>query len=179
MHFIVPENDVELWEKCIAGNKDAWEQLVDKYKKLVCKTILETLEKYSSPPGIDWKDIFQDVFVKLLEKLHQWQREAALATYIRAIAFRTTIDHLRKPRHVPLEKDERTDNPDPIPGIFVKELLEYLSPKERLLVKVFFIEEWKPDEIAQFLKKDIGTVYAMKSRLLDKLRKICQKHGLL
>ena len=173
------QEDIKLWGKCTGGDRAAWDILVDKYQKLVCWTVRDTLKKYSNPPEIDWQDIYQDVFIKVLEKLHQWKRKASLATYLKAIAFRTTIDWLRERKYIPLENDERTENSDPIPEIFIKELLEYLSPKERFLLIKIFIEEWSMEEIAQILNKDIGAVYTMKSRLLDKLRKICQKHGLL
>ncbi len=179
MSFVAPEDDVKLCKSCLTGNKLGWDALVKKYSKLVYKTIWNTLKKYSKPRGIDVNDVYQDVFIKILEKLHQWKGEAPLAAWIRAIAFRTTIDKLRELKFVPLEKDERTDNPDPIPEIFVRELLEYLSPEERLQARLFFIEEWKPAEIAQFLKKEIGTVYVMKNRLLERLRTICQKNRLL
>ncbi len=175
----MPEDDVTLCKRCLSGDRSAWDAFVDRYKKLVCSTVRETLKTYGNPPGIDWHDIYQDVFVKLLEKLHQWQRKATLATYVRAIAFRTTIDWLRERRHITLENDKRTVDPDPVPGIFVKEFLKYLTEKERLLVKLFFIEECPPEEIAQTLNKDVGAIYVMKSRLLDKLRKLCQERGLL
>ncbi len=176
----MPEgDDVILWKKCRDGDRSAWNTLVERYKKLVCSTIRETLRTYGNPPGIDWHDIYQDVFVKLLENLHQWQRKATLATYVRVIAYRTTIDWLRERKHITLENDQRTVDPDPVPGIFVKEFLEYLTEQERLLVKLFFIEEWPPEDIARTLNKDIGAIYVMKSRLLDKLRKLCQEHGLL
>lgn len=173
------EEDIELVKKCLGGDKKAWDALEKKFSKLVYKTTWDTLRKYSKPGGIDVNDVYQDVFIKILEKLDQWRGEASLATWIRAIAYRTTIDNLRERKFVPLEKDERTENPDPIPEIFVRELLKYLCPEQRLQVKLFFIEEWTPAEIAQFLQKDIGTVYVMKKRLLDKLRTICQKNKLL
>ena len=179
MNFVAREDDVKLCKSCLSGNKLAWDTLVKKYSKLVYKTIWGTLKKYSKPGGIDVNDVYQDVFVKIYEKLDQWRGEAPLAVWIRAIAYRTTVDDLRELKFVPLEKDQRTDNPDPIPEIFVGELLEYLSAEECLQVKLFFIEEWPPEEIGQFLKKDIGTVYVMKNRLLNKLRTICQKNRLL
>ena len=171
--------DVRLWEKCIAGNKEAWDTLVKKYSKLVYKTIWDTLKQYPNPGGIDANDVYQDVFIKILEKLHQWSRLAPLLAWIRAIAFSTTIDHLRRRIFIPLETDERTENPDPIPRIFVTELRQYLTPEDWYLVNLFFIEEWPPEDIAQTLRKGIGTIYTMKSRLLDKIRTICQRHGLL
>jgi len=178
------EEDMELVKKCVAGgggggDKGGWDTLVKKYSKLVYKTIWDTLKKYSKPGGIDVNDVYQDVFIKIYEKLDQWRGEAPLAAWIRAVAYRTTVDNLRELRFVPLENDERTDNPDPIPRIFLEELLKYLTPTEILLVNLFFILEWTPAEIAQFLGKDIGTVYVMKNRLRDKVKTICQKNKLL
>lgn len=179
MTFIAPEDDVKLCKSCLSGNKFAWDTLVKKYSKLVYKTIWDTLKKYSKPGGIDVNDVYQDVFIKILEKLDQWRAEAPLAAWIRAIAYRTTVDNLRELKFAPLENDERTDNPDPIPRIFLDELSKHLTPIEVLLTKLFFVEEWKPAEIAQYLGKEIATVHVMKHRLREKLRTICQKNNLL
>jgi RNA polymerase sigma factor (sigma-70 family) len=179
MDFSASGDDVKIWKKCIEGDKLAWNYLIDKYSGLVCRTIIDTLKKFSNPPGIDWKDIYQDVFLKLMEKLLQWHRKATLATYIRAIAYHTTIDCLRERKCIPLENDARAEDPSPEIKILINELLRDLTPKELVFVKLHFLEEWSLEEIAQFLNKRIGAIYTMKSRVLSKLREIYHKHGLL
>ncbi len=165
------KEDIKLWRKCTGGDKSAWDSLVKKYSKLVNNTIWATLRRYPNPGGTDVKDVYQDVFVKLLEKLDQWQRRATLATYIRAIAFRTTIDWLRERRYVPLE-DEQPVNPNSESTILAEELLRILSPPEQLLLRLHYIEGQSLEEVAQFLNKSVGAIYTMKSRALEKLRKI-------
>ncbi|MBS3921173.1 MAG: sigma-70 family RNA polymerase sigma factor [Deltaproteobacteria bacterium] len=177
MDFIKIDDDVKLWERCIAGDRGSWEILVDRYGRLVCKTILDTLKKFSNPSVIDWKDIYQDVFLKLKQKLHQWKRKATLATYIRAVAYHATIDRIRKQRVDPQEDNVTTDESDPLNRILVKELMSNLTPGEYLLISLHFLEEWSLQEIAELFGKDIGAIYTMKTRALAKLRKIHLTHG--
>lgn len=166
------EEDVLLWERCIAGDRDSWETLVDRFGRLVCKTILDTLKQSSNPSDIDWKDIYQDVFLKLKQKLHQWKRKSTLATYIRAVAYRATIDRIRKQRAISEKNIVTTDGPDPLDRLVIKRLMSNLTPSEYLLISLHFLEGWPLQEIAGLLGKEIGAVYTMKARALAKLRKI-------
>lgn len=191
-------DDGRLWSECMSGDKSAWDTLVKKYSKLVYATIWRTLKEYPNPGFVDVKDVYQDVFIKILEKLHQWERRASLAAWIRVIARRTTIDHLRRQRHIPQEsyKDELGDhsgqsadedespqdeyslggvqNMDPGDKIFANELLTKLNPTELTVIRLNFIEGWSPEEIAEFLNKKVGAIHTIKSRALEKLRKICK-----
>jgi len=167
------EEDIRLWERCMAGDRDSWETLVDRFGRVVCKTVLDTLKRFSNPSDIDWKDIYQDVFLKLKQKLHQWKRKSTLATYIRAVAYHATVDRIRKQRAGQQESNVTTDEgPDPLSGMVVKELMIYLTPGEYLLISLHFLEGWSLQEIADLLGKEIGAVYTMKTRALAKLRKI-------
>jgi len=166
------EEDIRLWERCMAGDRESWETLVDRFGRLVCKTVLDTLKQFSNPSDIDWKDIYQDVFLKLKQKLHQWKRKSTLATYIRAVAYHATIDRIRKQRVAHQETNATTDRADPLNRMIVKELLDLLTPGEYLLISLHFLEGWSLQEIAGLLRKEIGAVYTMKTRALAKLRKI-------
>lgn len=166
------EDDILLWKRCMAGDRGSWETLIDRFGRLVCKTIIDTLKQFSNPAGIDWKDIYQEVFLKLKQKLHQWKRKSTLATYIRAITYRVTIDRIRKQRVAPQENNAATDEDDPLNRMIVKELMTHLTPGEYLLISLHFLEGWSLQEIADLLGKDIGAVYTMKTRAMAKLRKI-------
>jgi len=167
------EDEVKLWKGCIAGDRASWEAFVDRYSRLVCKTILDTLKEFSNPSTVDWEDVYQDVFLKLKQKLHQWKKKSTLATYIRAVAYRATIDHIRKLKPLDPNGDEpSTIDPDPYNRILVQELLKKITPSEYLFITLHFIEEWSLREIAEFLGKDIEAVYTLKHRAMAKLRKI-------
>lgn len=173
------EDDIRLWERCVAGDRASWETFVDRYSRLICKTILDTLRKFSNPSVIDWKDIYQDVFLKLKQKLHQWKGKSTLATYIRAVAYHATIDRIRKQKLDLQGAKTATDESDPLNRILVKELLSKLTPGEYLLISLHFLEEWSLQEIAELLGKDIGAIYTIKTRALGKLRKTYLTHDLM
>jgi RNA polymerase sigma-70 factor (ECF subfamily) len=185
------EEDKKLWKKCTAGDKSAWDTLVKRYSKLVNQTIWATQRQYPNPGGIDAKDVYQDVFTKIFEKLDQWRGEASLGAWIRAIGHRTTIDHLRKQKYSyqglrGYGEDEGTQNEpclpdersvDPVTKIFAKELLAKLRGPELIVIKLEFIDGWPVEEIAEFLHKKPGAIYTIKSRALEKLRKLAKKKG--
>jgi RNA polymerase sigma-70 factor (ECF subfamily) len=188
MNFAASEDDVKICKKCLSGDKSAWDTLVHRYSKLVYSTIWGTLKKFPNPRSPDVNDVYQDVFAKIIEKLNQWRGEASLATWISVIARRTTIDHLRKQKHSP-ESPQNKDGPqnegssreeqgiDPEDKIFLRKLLTKLNSTELLVIKLIFYEGWSPEEIAELLHKKPGAIYTIKSRALEKLRKIGVKIG--
>jgi len=54
-----------------------------------------------------------------------------------------------------------------------------LTPAEQLLVRFHFLEEWSLAEVAEFLRKSVGSVTTFKSRTLVKLRKCLERKGLV
>ena len=133
------EEDIRLWERCMAGDRVSWEIFVDQYSRLVCKTILDTLKRFSNRSNVDWKDVYQDAFLKLKQKLHQWKRKSTLTTYIRAVAYHATIDRIRKQKPDPQEKKMATVESDPFNRILVQELLKKLTPNEYLLITLLLL----------------------------------------
>jgi len=177
-------NDFDLWKRCVRGEKEAWDELADRYGGPIVKaTIIHTLREYGVTPGVDWKDVYQDVFVKLFQKLSQSKQKASLAAFIRAVARNATIDWLRQRKPVPVDIDDIVDgpsiNPNPIPKILVKEIQKCLTPTEQLLVRLHFLEEWSLKEVAEFVGKSVVAVTTLKCRTLAKLRKCLERKGLV
>ena len=93
--------DTKLIIACLAQDKQAWDIFVEKYSRLICHAIVNTLRKYSTVPEnqvVD--DLFHTVFLSLIEKnykkLRQFQWRCKLSSWLHIIAVRTTIDYLRK-----------------------------------------------------------------------------------
>ena len=57
--------------------------------------------------------------------------------------------------------------------------VEDLSPRERILVELFFRKGLPAEDVAAILRITIGAVYTQKSRILAKLRETLEKSGSL
>ena len=73
----VPRNDLQLIQACLAGRHDAWDELVDRFKRLV----------YSIPrrygfSDADADDVFQNVFIILYRKLDTVRDHERLAGWL-------------------------------------------------------------------------------------------------
>ena len=128
--------EVELLKECILGNKEKWNIFVDKYSKLIYHTIYKTLRVNGKPtPPDDVNDLFQEVFASLCadnsKKLRMFDPDkgcSSLASWLRMITVRMTIDHLRKNKPIasieelPTEPAQTGDQE----AIIVKESLNHL-----------------------------------------------------
>ena len=106
--------------------------------------------------------------------------------YLRAYLYRVahnwlTDTHRRQPAPaVPLDPRLGTD-PETNPAQAVatrlehqeiRDLLDQLTPDQRQVIILKYIEEWKNNEIAQALEKPVGAVKALQHRALRTLRKL-------
>jgi len=97
------EQEKTLIAGCLKGEEAAWNNFVRQYSGLVyhrIKTTLSSHYHYSSQHLID--DIFQDIFLSLVKddyvqlRRFRGDHNCTLASWLRMIATRRTIDHLRK-----------------------------------------------------------------------------------
>jgi len=97
------EQDRSLLSGCFADNGEARETLVRQFSNLVYQAVLHTLTAKSVQFNRhDVEDLHNNIFVKLFDnncrKLRQYKGRngCSLATWIRLVAVRTVLDHLRK-----------------------------------------------------------------------------------
>ena len=101
-------NDLEFVQRCVKGDKQAWNEFVEKYSRLIYNYIYSVLAaKSASPfkPG-NTEELFQDIFVLLSKdnfaklKTFKARNKCSLATWLRQVVINFTIDYARK--HKPL-----------------------------------------------------------------------------
>ena len=185
------EKEKTLLAGCVKGDKAAWNAFVLQYSKLAYSTIRKTLTLHHALAQDDIvEDLHQDFFLSLCEndfrKLRQFKgdRGCSLASWLRVIASRVTVDFLRLKRPITVEVPETlaSDQPDP-PNTLVDreeerqitEALEGLSPRDRLFVDLHFYRGLPAEDVAAILNVSVAAVYTLKSRLLDKLREVLKK----
>jgi len=108
-----------------------------------------------------------------------------LQAYLYRVAHNWITDYYRRqpPPTLPLEPDLI-----PIPGSDpqvqvalemekerVRDALRLLTPEQRQVVVLKYLEEWQNQEIAEAIEKQVGAVKALEHRALNTLRRILMK----
>jgi RNA polymerase sigma factor (sigma-70 family) len=188
--------DKELLAGCISGDGHAQEEFVKRFSDLVYKCVQYSLKVrnvfYNQD---DVEDLHNTVFVKVLEKkckkLRQFKGKngCSLASWIRLITVRIVLDYLRKSNTDAITKKERTlsldamvslkgETPEPWTLIdkmeqaqLIRQGLEELLPRDRLFLKLHFLEGLPIGEVAGILRISEGNAYSLKHRAIERLRK--------
>jgi RNA polymerase sigma factor (sigma-70 family) len=174
--------DEELVKRCLAGDEEAWNALVDKYKDLVWSVPV----KYRLTPE-DSADIFQAVWMDLHSELRKLRNVVALRSWLV-----TTASHkcyhlkIRQQAVRQMGSDEREWEPaDDSPSLVhlaveaereqvLREALVNLSSRCQELVKMLFFEQpSRPyEEVARTLGLAVGSIGFIRGRCLKKLRQL-------
>ncbi len=183
---------------CIRGQKDAWDEFVDRYSSLIYHQIHRCLGAHTAHAmREDVEDLYHSVFEALLERdrrrLRQFKGRCSLASWVVLITRRIVIDTLRKRRAtVPLDAEDHDGialherMPDTKPNAEeetldserveqLKDALQRLTPEDRLLANLVYQRDASPDEIAKVLNISKGAVYTRKTRLHEKLRELLEE----
>jgi RNA polymerase sigma-70 factor (ECF subfamily) len=179
------EKEKAILAGCIRGDKASWDAFVQQYSALVYHTIRKTFALYHArvkDTVVD--DLFQEFFVAILrdnfKKLRDFrgERGCTLASWLRLVTVRLTIDFLRRDRPLPNDVMVEFDCPSaPLDLLVAKEeerrlscAIEQLSPRDRLFMELCYRQGASAEDIAGILKMSVNAVYTQKSRLLAKLR---------
>jgi len=105
-----------------------------------------------------------------------------LQAYLYRIAHNWITDYYRSnpARFVPLDPELRADPSDEPSHVVtnhnqiqqVRSALASLTPDQRQVVTLKYLENWQNEEIAQALNKPIGAVKALQHRAIESLRRI-------
>ena len=189
------ETEKSLIGGCVKSEKAAWDAFVLQYSPLVYHTIKSTLVLHHTEPRSELlEDLYQEFFVSVLrddfKKLRQFRGDhgCTLASWLRVVAARLTIDFLRKqgPPSVEVTDAVARDDPDPSDPLISEEqeklltqTLQSFSPRDRILIDLSFRQGLPPEDVAAILKTSVGAVYTQKSRVLERLREALRKPGAL
>jgi len=183
----------QLLLRCFEGDKASWDRFVQDYAGLIYHTIKKTLALHRGSTAADSaEDIFQDIFLSLVKdefsQLRRFRGDngCTLASWLRMIAARRTIDHLRKSNQAanPLEEsvldglaDESENEGSNEQLQLLASVLPEIQPGERIIIDLFFRQNLSAPDVASILHLSIGAVYTQKSRILAKLRETLEKTG--
>ena len=137
------------------------------------------------------EDLFQETWIRVLEKGHQYDGKSRFATWLMTIAHNVAIDHLRKRR--PASLDEMRDSEDAAPfepvavdpspfdrvaamedGARIQSALEQIPTIFREVLVLRFQEQMKLEEIAKLINIPLATVKTRLYRGVQALRPTLQ-----
>jgi RNA polymerase sigma-70 factor (ECF subfamily) len=168
-----PDSIDALIQRCLAGDQDAWAQIVRQHWRKVFNIAYKFTGKHDEA-----EDLTQDVFLKIFKSLDTFDRRANFQTWLVSVSRNLCIDHYRSVR-----KERETIDRDVDPGELtpaapttspiaaleqrdrvnlLKKAMDQLPPTLRSAVLLRDIQELSYQEIADRLHLPEGTV---KSRI--------------
>ena len=185
--------DRALIERAQAGDRSAFELLVQRYDRQVLRLALNVLGSRE-----DARDVYQEAFLKIYRNLHSFRFECAFYTWIYRIVTNICLDHLRRRRSHPEEQppvlrpvsfEERHDadffdrqqgtgtHSDPEREVLgheigrkVQSALQALSPRERMVFEMRHYQGMKLRDIGEALGTTEETAKNSLFRATRKLR---------
>ena len=97
--------DAALMLRVKRGDRDAFEQLVEKYKQAVLNLVYRTL-----PDPTEAEDLAQNVFIQVYKSAHRYRASARFSTWLYTIARNLSLNEIRRRTRHPTES---IDQPHP------------------------------------------------------------------
>lgn len=179
-------SDEALLLACRRGDAAAWDTLIDRYARLI----------YSIPrrSGLSEDlvaEVFQNVFVLLIEHLDRIDQPARIGAWLTMVARRETWRLSRNARAVHASSDaeiEALSDWGMLPDDLIQRLEEWNMVRmamnaldercRKLLEMLFYCPEPPPyTEVAHALKMSVGSIGPNRARCLEKLRQLLEKRG--
>jgi RNA polymerase sigma-70 factor (ECF subfamily) len=173
----------ELVKASLNGDKNAFGEIVNRYQKMVARTVKGMLGD-----SVFAEDIGQEVFIKLYYSLSEFRGEAKLSTYIQKIAVNLTLNEIKRRKRFfsmfsqkgnnEMYEFEIADNDNEErkeASEIVNKALMSMDPKFRIIVAMRMLQGYSTKETAEILGLPLGTVLSRLSRAQEQLRKILEK----
>ena len=141
--------DAALMLRVREGDRDAFAQLVEKYKQPVMNLVYRTL-----PDATEAEDLAQHVFLQVYKSAHRYQVAAKFSTWIFTIARNLCLNEIRRRSRHPAESLDQTREGDEEQPVRQVEDARIFSPPDALLQREL---EQKIDQAVNALPEKQGT----------------------
>jgi len=172
-------DDRSLVSRVLSGDTPAFRSLIQQHERLVSHMVGRLIDSVE-----EREELCQDTFMKVYEKLGEFNFQSRLSTWIATIAWRNAINHLRKKRirvsEIPDEERFTNqfvtlDNPgemleDKDMNDMVLKLIAFLPVQYKTVLTLYHIESMTYPEIGEITGMPEGTVknYLFRARNLLK-----------
>jgi RNA polymerase sigma factor (sigma-70 family) len=178
-------SDSELVDACLEGDDTAWRCLIERYERLIYSI---PLRLGLSQAAAD--DVFQEVCLTLLEKLHTLRDRTRLQAWIVTVTRRTAIAHSRRwSTATNLDDGQDLEDPEDKEGEtlvmrleqrhVLEQGLDRLDARCQKLIRALFLHNPAPsyEELAKELGLAEGSIGPTRARCLEKLRQLMGEIG--
>jgi RNA polymerase sigma factor (sigma-70 family) len=178
-------DDARLVAECIKGNEDAWETLIQKYKRMIFSIPI----KFGASPQ-DAADIAQSVYMELFCELSNLRRAESLKSWLMIVTSRKCFQWHRR-KHVEVTLDDAEQESGEALALsasamaevekeqLLREAIVQLPPRCRQMVHMLFYEHPPAPyaEVARRLGLATGSIGFTRGRCLKRLQKILLDMG--
>ena len=183
-----PRTDRELVASCLSGDEQAWNELIDRYNRLIFSIPLK-----QGLTRDEAADIFQAVCLDLVAELPRLRDPQALPAWL----IQTTLHKVskwrrRNDRYVPAEGTHAENAPAPeadMPDALIREVQQTQALRDavaalsdrcqRMVQMLFFETPARPyKDVASALGVATGSIGFLRGRCLDRLRSALEGIGL-
>lgn len=169
-------DEVCLVEKLSAGETDCFESLILKYHKRIYDFIYKMVHNRQTS-----EDLTQEVFIKVYKSIRSLKSSYSLKPWIFKIAYTTTLNHLKRNRHITVDIDteEIVSDKDYIGNSetrhVILEEIQSLKPDCRAIFLLHIMEDLSFEQIGIMLGISSASAklkfYRNRKKLIDKLSK--------
>jgi RNA polymerase sigma factor (sigma-70 family) len=179
-------DDAQLIALCTAGDAQAWEALIMRYRRLI----------YSIPmrfgfQSADAADVFQTVCIKLLEHLRDLKDQTKLSAWLITMTTRQCLLVRSQRSREMARDDEGEDMADPAEDLetvkfqveeqqTVRNAVARLPQRCRQLIELLYFDVRSPsyDQVSQLMDMPSASIGPTRRRCLEKLRVVLRRQGI-
>ncbi|MGN7386315.1 RNA polymerase sigma factor [Sporosarcina sp. SAFN-015] len=174
----------QLWvQQVLAGDKQAYAHIINKYKNQLYATILRMTKNPQ-----DAQDFVQDAFIKVYRNLDKYDASGSFSGWIYRVAINHCMDEFRKKRYSMTQiviDEERVVEPNHPELVFLKKeksrqlerLIATLPEDERLIILLRYVNEISYEEIGEVMEVPTSTVRNKLHRAKKKMRETVKREG--
>lgn len=170
-------------QQVLAGDKQAYAHLINKYKNPLYATIL----RMTKNPH-DAQDLVQEAFIKVYEQLGKYDATGSFASWMYRVAINHCMDEFRKKRYkirqIEIEEGSivSVDTPELIffkneESRRLERLVATLPEDERIIILLRYVNELSYQEISELVDAPLATVRNKLHRAKKKMRETVKREG--
>ena len=193
-------DDLEFVRRCIKGGKQAWDELLAEYSRLIYKYILSCSRVTGIPiTPAEKEDIFQELMFSLVEnnfrklKSYRALNGCSFASWLRQVTINFTINRLCRPSDSAVSLDAQGEEAregvadatlSPAESLISSEMLErlvecmeHLDLEDKYLLELTVQKGFDLERVREHLRLSRGAVDMRKTRVLEILRDCFKSKG--
>lgn len=175
----IPTDDMEIVQRVLTGDTEAFGVLVHRYSGKVYGLAFGMLHDAERA-----EDVAQETFLRAYEHLDSFRGASAFATWLYRIAYNRAAEYCRRQRsfgrldercRAVADEEVSAERYDPETVVRMRHALLRLPPDDRALVTLFYEEEFPVAEIARMMNLSQANVKVRLHRIRGRLRQYMEE----